>query len=162
MKKYIVILALVNSVLQQLIKKFFDYVGEEKRNISAIHRRHISSASDNFYYSIFRWYVGQAKLTRHAVKSIREIVKVENTIKLVKYFKQRWKNRPISMISMHSKTCLGKDITVTHQYSLKRRTHSQSIANEWLIYFILYFSLYDNAFLGATPHIYKWCCLRLT
>lgn len=140
MKKYIVILALVNSVLQQLIKKFLDYVGEEKRNISAVHRRHISAASDNFYYSNFRWYVDQAKLTRYAVKSIREILKVKNTIKLVKYFKQRWKNRPVSVISMHSKTYLGNDTTFTHQYSLKRRTHSQSIASKWLIYFILYFS----------------------
>lgn len=55
-------------MLGQRIKKVLDNVGEEKREISPIHRKHISSATDSFYCSSCRWYADQTDLSRHAVK----------------------------------------------------------------------------------------------
>lgn len=55
-------------MLWQRIKKFLDNVGEKKRDMSTIYRRHISSATDSFYNSSCRWYVDQTNLSRHAVK----------------------------------------------------------------------------------------------
>lgn len=133
-------------MLWQITKWFLDNIGEEKRNIPTIYRRHVSSPSDTFYCCRCRWYVDQTNLSRHVVKSISGIVKVMNTIKHVNYNKGEKLELQILCIQ---KLALVKtqqlyiNTVPRGEYTLKVLQAN----DEYLLFCIS--PLYDNTFLRA-------------